>query len=337
MKINSYFFTYIISIIFLTSSLFAQENQIFKIITPSQMDVSDEGIAYLVVEAQGGLVDSFTITTDMNETFNTKVNSKRTHYCKSLALNLGENTIQVNGYKEDTLVEEQQQKIFVVSKIFKEYKYPPEEYSYSYFHKETNEKVCSKCHDMGVNEVKGVAFEDVTKSNCYQCHNTVGAKKHGHAPAVNWLCTSCHNGTVGKYNMFDANRTKYSVPDPIESLCFSCHKKNKEKWSKMRFNHEPADSGRCNKCHNPHASDNLNYLRKPAWELCTTCHQDKIEGMHIVRTFTRVMHPTHNIADPSRKGKDLSCISCHNPHFSNAPSLLQSKTVMGLCSRCHKK
>jgi predicted CXXCH cytochrome family protein len=221
--------------------------------------------------------------------------------------------------------------------VHKENRYPPNKYSTNFFHNNTNEKVCSKCHDMSVNEVPGVAFEDISKSNCYKCHSTLASKKHAHAPTVNWLCTSCHNGKVGIYNQADKNKSKYTYPDPIRDVCFSCHEKNKNKWSKKRFNHEPAESGRCNKCHNSHSEQSEFYLRTPAWELCTGCHKDKIEGVHIVRTFTSIRHPTHNKKDPSRPGKDLSCISCHNPHASNASSLLVDDTVHGLCTRCHEK
>ncbi len=357
MKIHTHL-KYIILALFFTFSLFAQENQIFKIITPAQMDISDEGIAYLVLEVDNNDVENFTITTDSNETFKIDVNPKRTHYCKTITLHLGKNSITVTGYKEGNAVKEDKRDIFVISKVHREYKYPPKEYSYGYFHNDTNEKICAGCHDMSVNEIKGVAFVDITKSNCYQCHSSIGDKKHAHAPAVNWLCTSCHNGKVGIHNMFDANKTKFTVPDPIGNLCFSCHEKNKKSWSQKRFKHEPADSGRCNRCHNPHGSDNMYYLRQPAWDLCTTCHKDKIDGGHIVRTLSGAIHPTHGVEDPSRKSrelsrngrtslkkekelskkdKELSCVSCHNPHVSNARSLLQSNSVMSLCSRCHKK
>jgi predicted CXXCH cytochrome family protein len=332
--------------IFFTFTLFAKDTQIFKIITPSPSHISDEGLVSVVVEVQGPLVDSFTISIDNDEVINTNVNSIRSHYCQSMKLHLGENSIHIRSYKEGNLVQEHKRTVFVASKVLKEFKYPPVEYSYAYFHNDNNEKICAKCHDMSVNEIDGVAFEDISKSNCYQCHSNVGTKKlhtnadskqHAHAPSVNWLCTSCHNGQIGEYNMFDANKTKYSVPDPIEGLCFKCHKKTKELWDKKRFKHEPVASGRCNKCHNPHASDSINYLRKSEWELCIGCHKDKAEGSHIVKTFSKVMHPTKDKKDPSRKGRDLSCVSCHNPHVSNAPSLLQSESVMGLCSRCHKK
>ncbi|MCW8895598.1 cytochrome c3 family protein [Sulfurimonas sp.] len=334
---RSMLLSYMVFIMLFSLSLFAQQAQLLKIVAPSPTQISQENIVSFVIEADKSTVDLITITTDANATFNIQVNPNKTHYCKTINLHLGENIIDVAGYKSNTLVSEQKRKVFLESKVHKEYRYPPQQYKREYFHNETNEKVCASCHDMSVNEVKGVAFKDVTKSNCYQCHNQVASKKHAHAPSVNWLCTSCHNGKVGTFNEADRNKSKYTVPDPIGPLCFSCHEKNEEKWGDKRFTHEPTEAGRCNKCHNSHSEENEFYLRKDSWNLCTGCHKDKIEGMHIVKTFGRKAHPTHNVKDPSRPGKDLSCISCHNPHASNASFLLQSESVMGICSRCHKK
>ena len=190
---------------------------------------------------------------------------------------------------------------------------------------------------MSINEVTGVTFTDVSDSNCYQCHNKIVSKKYAHAPAVNWLCTSCHNSEVDVHNLLDKGKSKFIAPDPISNRCFSCHEKLKSEWEQKRFMHEPTDSGRCNKCHNPHATNNHNHLRMPEWELCTSCHKEKINDGHIVKTFSRKMHPTHGVKDPSRPGKDLSCISCHNPHVSNTAFLLESTQTITLCIKCHKK
>jgi predicted CXXCH cytochrome family protein len=338
---------YLCFVLLFSTFIFAINTQAMEIITPSQKHISEENIVSFVIQANSADVNLLILTTDKNETFNINVDPSLSHYCQKIKLHLGENNISISGFKNNTLVKQEKREIFLTSKVHKEYRYPPEQYSKNYFHNDVNEKICSTCHDMSVNEIKGVAFKDITNSNCYQCHSALTAKKHSHAPAVNWLCTSCHNGEVGKFNKKDNEKTKYSVPDPIGPVCYSCHKSNKNKFDKKhlkhllaesgRFKHEPADSGRCNKCHNSHSEENEFYLRKPVWELCTGCHKDKIEGVHIIKTFGRKRHPTHNKKDPSRPGKDLSCISCHNPHASNTSSLLQSNSVFGLCGRCHKK
>lgn len=336
MKINFLLYICILLTTIFSSPLVAKESKVFSIVNPPQNHISEEGIVSVVVDVNNTEIDSLKIVTDINES-SIIIDLNRSTYCQSIDLTLGESNITVSGYKGETLVKEYVAKVFVVSKVYKDYKYSPEEYKLTHFHNDIKEKVCVKCHDMSINEVEGVAFEDVKDSNCYTCHSLVASKQHAHAPAVNWLCTSCHNADVGAHNLFDKDKSKFIVPDPISSRCFSCHKKMKDKWDKKRFTHEPTDSGRCNKCHNPHSSDQPNHLRMPVWELCTSCHKDKIEGGHVVKTFSKKIHPTHGVKDPSNPGKDLSCISCHNPHVSDSPSLLESASVMGLCMKCHQK
>lgn len=308
-----------------------------SILYPQEGALRNEGHAAVVVKTATALLDTVEIITDSNQSVHITIDANRSHYCESIALQPGENNVSVRGYKNDALLASQNRTLYYTSPVHKAYRYPPDHYAKAFFHTKEQEMVCASCHDMRVNEVEGVAFEEVSESNCYQCHRKISEKPHGHAPAVNWLCTTCHNGKTGMFNAKYAGKSNYTVPDPIAPVCLGCHKKQKQRWANKRFHHEPADSGRCDKCHNPHASESTFYLRKPAWELCTGCHKDKIAGMHIVKTFTHVMHPTHNVKDPSRPGKELSCTSCHNPHVSNAPSLLQSESVMGLCGRCHKK
>jgi len=308
-----------------------------QIVQPSVHDINYEGQLPIVIAADNSQVDVLLITTDTNKALRIEVNAQRSHYCENIALHFGENNVTVTALKGTEKIAEEKRAVYYMSPVHKEHRYPPDPYIKRFFHTNVNDELCSKCHDMSVNEVEGVAFENVRESNCYDCHKGVTARQHGHAPAVNWLCTSCHNGETGEFNEHEEGLSKYTVPDPIAPLCLHCHEKHEQLWKTKRFNHELADSGGCNKCLNSHSSKELFYLRKSNWELCTGCHKEKVAGTHIVKTFTRVMHPTHNVKDPSRPGKDLTCTSCHNPHVSNSSSLHQSESVMGLCSRYHKK
>ncbi len=321
---------------FLSISSEASENKYFEIVTPISTDIHDENTIAVVVKINDHSIDNIVINTPIDAT-SLHVTPKKDFYCQNLSIVLGENNISVEAYKDNKIVSTSAKKVYFTSKVHKDYKYPPLEFEYNYFHTKKNEKICAKCHDMSVNEIKGVAFEDVTKSNCYTCHKPIGYKKHAHAPTVNWLCTSCHTGNVGKYNRYDNNKSRFIAPDPIGPICFSCHKKTKKDWATKRFKHEPVESGRCNKCHNPHGSYQINYLRKPEFELCTSCHKDKINGSHIIRTYSKKIHPVHGKRDPLRKGRELSCVSCHEPHASNSSSFIKAENVMSLCNKCHKK
>jgi predicted CXXCH cytochrome family protein len=124
-----------------------------------------------------------------------------------------------------------------------------------------------------------------------------------------------------------------------DELCFSCHEDRKEEWEGKKFSHGPTAAGECLECHNPHASDNVFWLKKPIWDLCITCHEDKATGRHVIVGFSSNTHPMKDRPDPIREGRDLSCSSCHNPHASDSPKLFnfEVSSSFSLCGVCHKK
>lgn len=292
-------------IIFLCISFVAvnAQSDSFKIISPSDSKLQTEQTLNVVVQANKKNFDTIKITTPYGQT-DIDLESNRSTYCKNVSLRLGENRISVRTYKNNVMVDEKIRHVYVKSEVYNNYKYPDKKYVKNYFHNEKNEKLCSTCHDMSVNEVKGVAFKDVTKSNCYQCHNSLAKDKYAHAPAVNYLCTSCHN-TKTKADH------KYVIPEHIDKSCFDCHDKNQELWEKAKYRHEPLDSGDCTKCHNPHSSPYNMFLRKPVNQICTGCHKDK----HIRAAQDK----------NSRCGykKEELCVSCHTPHATNQPFFLK--------------
>ncbi len=308
------------------------------IVQPSNSVIlREEKALTLVIELIDLDIDSIIIGTDENETITIKTVVKKNYYCQNIKLHLGENVLTVTGVKSGKVVKKLERQIYVKSKVHKAYRYPPTIYIKSPFHTQKKERVCAKCHDMSVNEVPNEPFENISESNCFQCHMSINSDKYVHAPSANWLCTSCHIGKTDHFNNKNTMASRFVAPDPIENLCLDCHEKKKKLWKNRRYKHEPAESGRCTKCHNPHASNSENHLRKPVWELCTGCHKEKINGKHIITTFNRKIHPTHDVKDPSREGKELSCVSCHNPHISDIAYMLRGDSFSAFCGRCHKK
>jgi predicted CXXCH cytochrome family protein len=131
-----------------------------------------------------------------------------------------------------------------------------------------------------------------------------------------------------------------SEPSPprltVMETCLKCH----QDIARKKIKHGPAGAGYCNLCHDPHASRNPAWLRKPIWSLCTTCHADKGSGVHVVAGFVSGnSHPTRKRRDPARPGKRLSCTSCHEPHGGETQDLFayEVKNRTELCSLCHRK
>ncbi len=331
-----------LSFLMVGQALYAVDAKI-ELIKPYGQDIYLTRYAAVVLDLKESDADRMRVKVGDGELIERKIPSDRGFFCLTVKLDEGVNKIAVDVFRRDKEIFKAVRTVYRGSLIDKKFKYSTKFFHKQFFHKSEKEQVCAKCHNMKMNEQKGIAFENITESNCFGCHYPIATDKYLHAPTANWLCaTSCHTGENGRFNKKYEGESKYLYPDPIAPNCFSCHKKFKKKFYAERYRHEPVDDGRCNRCHNPHGSEiSKKFLRKKVWNLCTTCHVDKKRKGHVVRTFSGKSHPTRGVKDPtSKEGKELSCISCHNPHVSNNGFMLRGymgRGTMLWCKRCHKK
>ncbi|MCK9373183.1 MAG: hypothetical protein M0P91_08290 [Sulfuricurvum sp.] len=282
-----------------------------EILHPVDKKIHHEAYTGLTVKVHDRNISKILILTDRNERYTLEMTRECDDVCsKTVKLHPGENTIRVWGYKGEHLAYEAKSELYYVSQSLKGYKVPPKFYKETFFHTDKSEKECEQCHDMSLNEMKGVAFVDVEESNCYMCHKKTTTGKYAHAPAVNWVCSSCHSGKREEKGKRVSEMSKYHVPDPIHVICYGCHEKNKEIWDRKKYRHLPFDAGLCNKCHNPHASEHSMFIREVPNVLCTECHGDK--------KFPPSMRD--NSRCPGTQ--EPSCVKCHNPHASDNPYFL---------------
>ena len=183
-------------------------------------------------------------------------------------------------------------------------------------------------------------------------------------------CLSCHDGTIGRNMTYDnvSQVTSYAMNDagyprdaydpligqPPGKTIFGDHPVNihyrggsagltalkKAKKKGIAFSGTRADQVECASCHNPHASDNIYFLEKPMPALCGACHAGRSSGKHVLAGYGfGGSHPVQGKPDPLRKGKKLSCTSCHSPHASDVGSPLTDGklTTEKLCLKCHEK
>ncbi len=337
---------YILFLLIVAICGIANENSSIKIIQPIDNSLYAGHDATVVVEIDTTKIDKLEVVLNSGKTINIELNKTKATYCKAILLDVGENKIAVNGYKDNNLSESVKRNLYFYADVFEgSDEEESEDYDKNYFHANDNEEKCKACHDMTSNvPTDGEAYEDVTITTCYNCHQAKISSKNTHAPAANWLCLECHNGKSGEYNMDQRGIAKYLVRDPVARTCGQCHE-DVEDWFMQDYTHGPVNDGRCVRCHNPHGSDYEFFLRKPIWDLCTTCHSEKANGKHVIpaigfgRSPTRGGHPTKDRKDPARKGRDFYCSSCHNPHGSEGIFLLRMKGsfTYGVCQRCHQK
>lgn len=94
--------------------------------------------------------------------------------------------------------------------------------------------------------------------------------------------------------------------------CTTCHKKN----AKEAVSIHPVYERDCSNCHLSHQKSPSLNLKKPLNSLCEDCHKTEHNKYPITK---------------------LSCIDCHNPHYSDNGKLLRGHklVIQGKCNSCH--
>lgn len=181
---------------------------------------------------------------------------------------------------------------------------------------------CTSCHNPHSSKNNKILVAE-PPDLCFNCHDkTKFDGKSVHPPVMGGMCTSCHSP--------HASDTEKLLLSKLPDLCFTCHDKA---TFNRRKGHMPVAAGLCLTCHGPHASSSMALLVKPMFVLCTSCHKTQASGTHVLAGL-RGSHPIkEGTPDPSRKGKDMGCSSCHNPHGADFDKLFYQQ---GICKRCHK-
>jgi len=274
--------------------------------------------------------------------------SRRKILCFSVPLELGINEINIRAKKEGGIVDEVALAVFRRSNLVSKYKKAPAGFQKDYFHRQDRSQ-CAACHhvlepaeaDNRTIDIETYAAEAAkikavvpTESTCYSCHRGITAYSFVHERNFVWRCLTCHDPQA---------EPRYAARYPGPELCYKCHVEQKQKRSGQKNYHAPYIADKCVICHNPHASENPYRLDQPIWLLCVSCHPDQGDGRHVIAAYfwgTRHRrHPTHGVPDPSRKGHELTCASCHDPHASDAPNFITKYDTMSfdLCMKCHMK
>lgn len=241
----------------------------------------------------------------------------------------GKNELIVDGYNGEKKIETATTEIFYNTKSTT--KDVPPQYKTNAVHVPEVDKLCSPCHDMYPTIAQIDANSD-KKNPCYNCHKKMANTNFVHGPAGTFSCAYCHSLK---------GSPKYAIIRRDAALCNECHADKSKEFKKRKYLHGPVEAGMCEICHDSHGSEFTGQLHQSVNDLCLSCHDSVGKDTHVVRLTTGTGHPLKGKPDPSRpgSGRDLSCISCHNPHGGDVRYFFQNNhdDRMHLCQMCHNK
>lgn len=149
------------------------------------------------------------------------------------------------------------------------------------------EQICSEYAEKRVAETRNeLELEKMARDAAVK-------KPSVHPPYAEKNCSDCHDKTK-----------KGGLVVSRNELCFVCH----VDFVKGTYVHGPVAVGDCYACHLPHNSAFPSLLKTEAATVCVSCHREK-----------RAAAAMHDRA----AAKQLGCLDCHDPHFSNAPFFLK--------------
>ena len=212
---------------------------------------------------------------------------------------------------------------------------PPE-----YYLKAKEPELCLECHaTSGPDLPSAHDNQPLGNSKCTACHDPHSSDtpkillKFSHGPYAALLCSACHPAPVDdKVGLTEAT---------VDSLCYDCHTNFKEEMAGEESRHKLlSESDRsCMECHDPHAANQEFNLKKPAQELCVSCHDEppkqtaQGEAVLLKAGGTDLQYLKLNskhVHEPAKK----SCLICHDAHASQFPRELRV-SIHDLCMDCH--
>jgi len=186
---------------------------------------------------------------------------------------------------------------------------------------------CEDCHGPGALHVQRAGAPEAIRfpddADCLDCHER-GSRSHldwAESPhrRVGLLCSSCHDPHNAEIGHLRTPRSlasaRFARTSAGTGLCVDCHA---EVAARLDLpSHHPVREGllACADCHPPHSR--ASGSPGPGNAACTSCHPEQ-EGPWI-----------HEHAPAAE-----DCRSCHLPHGSTAPGLLEASQP-GVCVSCH--
>ena len=168
---------------------------------------------------------------------------------------------------------------------------------------------CASCHEEEVNALAKTphgqkGFEMRSSLACEQCHGPGRAHIDSGGDV-----TLIHN--PGKLK-----------PEESTAICLTCHENGMQvHWKGSVHQQRGLACVTCHSVHHP-KSDEFQLKTTTVTETCNGCH------MEVKAAIQRTSH------HPIREGL-MTCASCHNPHGTMTPKMIQASSVNEQCYGCH--
>lgn len=190
--------------------------------------------------------------------------------------------------------------------------------------------------------------KDRKSETCLRCHPTKNQGKFVHT-AVGMGCENCHQAASAD------DKTTITLRATGGDLCSKCHEINKDP-----IVHGPYKAGQCLICHDPHTGAYLAQTRAAGHALCLGCHMlnqpdvrvnaetktvslldgraydlatwdsaPKITAAHFENKLPRRASATIANKESGKPNAGSDCLTCHDPHSSQAKYLLRKAAEAG--------
>jgi DmsE family decaheme c-type cytochrome len=178
---------------------------------------------------------------------------------------------------------------------------------------------------------------------CQTCHSKVYEKlsqtamgtlflKHPHTAAEKLGCETCHGPSaehVASGGKSFAGMIRFTKGTPNSAherseVCLKCHQKRQRLFWSGGIHAEKGLT--CTTCHVVHTVPGM----KSRYQLANLTVEDSCKTCHKEQVAAEWKFSHH----PLREGK-MNCASCHNPHGTASPKLINAINVRELCFNCH--
>ncbi len=200
-------------------------------------------------------------------------------------------------------------------------------------------EACTNCHGPHATDYPK-QLKRSANDTCLSCHAKLKdemAKANVVHGAIAEGCVTCHDP--------HASSQPGELKERMDKVCLTCHDKPMKTASGRNIAsmapvlassslHGPVRSGGCSECHNPHAANEPNLLRKyfpdrfyagfdvNNYALCFTCHDKQLVLLPKTAALTNFRDGDRNLhfVHVNRSEKGRTCKSCHDVHGSNLPN-----------------